>query len=160
MGIGGQKWKKYLRATNARHDFQINLGIALLNYGISLDWVGDEWPDYMRSGEFVPCNCNMCYFCINGYTSGIAHAGDKRKVAEILQTQTGTIVMTEDCTEYRVKIQNYTSYCRMCYRNQEDSLSWEEKRDNCKGSTMGCAICREPICKKCWAAGYDKHQSD
>ena len=44
------------------NDFQIDLGIALLNHGIGLDWDGDERPDYVRVGSLVPCNCNKCYF--------------------------------------------------------------------------------------------------
>jgi len=45
-----------------------------------LDWVGDKIPDYMRIGDFIPCNCGRCYFCFNGHTTGtgIAHAGKKR----------------------------------------------------------------------------------
>ena len=28
-------------------------------------------------------------------------------------------------------------YCEMCYRKQDDSLSFEQKRDKCNYSTMG-----------------------
>eukprot|EP00984_Skeletonema_dohrnii_P004810 scaffold1689_cov99-Skeletonema_dohrnii-CCMP3373.AAC.1 len=34
MGIGKEEWKKYLDKNDGRHDFQIDLGIALLNYAI------------------------------------------------------------------------------------------------------------------------------
>ena len=34
--IGNPEWKKYLKHKSARHDFQIDLGFALLNHGIWL----------------------------------------------------------------------------------------------------------------------------
>ena len=33
-------WKCYTNRNNGRQDFQIDLGLAILNYGIELDWVG------------------------------------------------------------------------------------------------------------------------
>jgi hypothetical protein len=67
FGIARNEWKKYASKNIGRHDFQIDLGIALLNHGIGLDWDGDKRPDYIRVGELVPCNCKKRYFCINGY---------------------------------------------------------------------------------------------
>ena len=59
------KWKKYLTDKTARHDFQIDLGLELLSYGIAQDWYGkSKRPDYMRKREFVPCGCEKWYFCI------------------------------------------------------------------------------------------------
>jgi hypothetical protein len=55
--IGPPEWKKYLSKQNGRHDFQIHLAIALLNFAISLDWIGiGERPEWMRQKGFVPCN--------------------------------------------------------------------------------------------------------
>ena len=50
-----------------------------------------------------------------------------------------------------------SSYCRMCYRKQNESLDRDKKLVKCKASTMGCKVCQEHICKKCWEEGYDKH---
>ena len=45
--------------------------MALLNYAISLDWDGKSArPGWMRQKDFLPCDCNKCYFCKNGHTSG------------------------------------------------------------------------------------------
>ena len=45
--IGSEKWKKYLTHKSARHDFQIDLGLELLSYGIAQDWDGkSKRPDY------------------------------------------------------------------------------------------------------------------
>ena len=72
-------WAKYLSKNGGRQDFQIDLGIQLLNIGIALSWdgVGDR-PNWMRQGDWVPCECQDkdCYFCKNGHTTGIDH---KRK---------------------------------------------------------------------------------
>ena len=50
------------------------------------------------------------------------------------------------------------SYCRMCYRNTGMTSSNAEKKKKCNMSRLGCAICREQICKECWESDYDKHQ--
>ena len=101
FGIARDEWKKYASKNIGRHDFQIDLGIALLNHGLGLDWDGDERPDYVRVGELVPCNCNKCYFCINGYTSGIAH---KKRARVTVVYKCNTRVKTDKCTEMRVNL--------------------------------------------------------
>ena len=39
-GIGPNRWKRYLSKHHGRHDFQVELGISLLNRAIELDWNG------------------------------------------------------------------------------------------------------------------------
>ena len=71
LGVCPKDWNCHRKKNNGRHDFQIDLGLAVLNHAIVLDWDGDERPDYMRTGDSYPCNCMKCYFCINGHTTGI-----------------------------------------------------------------------------------------
>ena len=111
MGVCNDNWTKYNNKNNGRHDFQIDLGISLLNYGIGLDWDGDARPDYMHVVEFVPCECNQCYFCIHDHTSGVAHVGSKR-AAKILY-KCNTRVKTEECL---MDLGKGGSYCKTCYR--------------------------------------------
>ena len=68
----------------------------------------------------------------------------------------------EGCTDVRVSLEKYKngSYCRMCYRKQSSDMSCEAQRKLCKQSTMGCASCKEPICKSCWKDGYDRHKEE
>jgi hypothetical protein len=40
QGIGKPEWKKYRDKNDGRHNFQIDLGISVLNYGVGLDWDG------------------------------------------------------------------------------------------------------------------------
>ena len=59
---------------SGRHDFQINLGIKLLYIAIALDWDGkSKRPTWVRGVAFVPCDCKLCYLCLNGYTTSIAY---------------------------------------------------------------------------------------
>jgi hypothetical protein len=58
-------------------------------------------PDYMRAGGFVPCDCKRCFFCINGHTSGIKHAGDKRRSVVYKCSKRARTVK---CTTVRVNI--------------------------------------------------------
>ena len=128
----------------------------MLNYGIGLDWTGNERPDYMRTGEFIPCNCNKCYVCINVHTTGIAHAGKKRPPVVVFKC--GMRVKTKKCSTVRVNLGRGSDYCRMCYRKQEKNGTAKEKRKKCTNSQMGCPICDERVCKDCWNSGYDLHQ--
>ena len=41
--IGDAKWKKYLDKNSGRHDFQIDLEIALMNREIEMDWDEDNF---------------------------------------------------------------------------------------------------------------------
>jgi len=70
-------WNHYQSNNKGRHDFQIGLGLAVLNHVIALDWDRDKRLDYVRTGEFYSCNCKKYYFCINGHTTDIAHADKK-----------------------------------------------------------------------------------
>ena len=99
--IGKPNWKKYCNKNTGRPDFQINLGIDILNYGIGLDWVGNKRLDYMRTESFLPCDCKRCFFCLNGHTNSIQHAGVKRP---IIQFNYGKRARTAKCTEVRVNI--------------------------------------------------------
>ena len=65
-GVGNSKWKTYLSKNEGRRDFQIDLAISLMNYGLALDWDGGATrPDYVRD-NIVPCDCNVCFFCEHG----------------------------------------------------------------------------------------------
>jgi hypothetical protein len=157
-GIGKSEWKKYLSKHNGRHDFQIHLALALINYAIQLDWDGiSERPDWMRQKPFLPCDCKRCYFCKNGLTGRIRNAKNEEY---LVQYKCGKRLRSRGCTENRVKIQADTDYCRMCFRKQPDLKedgqrnTFTEKRAACKQSYLGCAVCLEPICKACWPA-YD-----
>ena len=111
-GIGKKSWKKYTTKNTGRPDFQIDLGIDLLNYGIGLDWKDESRPDYMRSGGFVPCDC---FFCINKHTCGIQHVRDKRRSVVF---KCGKRACTTKCTAVRVNLKKGSRYCRMCFRKQ------------------------------------------
>jgi hypothetical protein len=62
------------------HNFQIDLGINLMNYGIGLEWDGksENRPNFMPKGSLVPCDCDKCFFCVNGLTNGITHSQSKK----------------------------------------------------------------------------------
>ena len=128
--IGNPKWKKYMNCKSDRHDFHIDLGVSLLNYGIGLEWGGkyeSKPPYYMTREAFVPCACNICFRCINSITSSIEHDGQKWKVV-IFYYQCGKAFKTEECTEKRVELGIWGDYQKMCYRKQDKSLNNKEKK--------------------------------
>ena len=156
QGIGKPEWNKYRDKNQGRHDFQIDLGISLLNYGICLDWDGEsrDRPSYMQKGAFKPCECKMCFFCVKGLTNGITHHPSKGKKV-IVEYKCGTCVTTNKCTDVRVSLGlSLGKYCRMCYGKQlTTELSATERRKTSRTSAMGYPICKEPICKECWKEG-------
>ena len=161
LNIHKQGWEKYVNKNNGRHDFQIDLGIYLINRGIHMDWTGEERPDYMRKDAFIPCDCDKCYFCLNGHTSGIAHAPKKREAhrptAIVYKCNTRQKVETCKDVKERVDIMKNSKYCKMCYRKQGKVGTVAERLKKCNTSCLGCPICKEHICDDCWKSGYDKH---
>jgi hypothetical protein len=160
QGIGKPEWKKYRDKYEGRHNFQIDLGISLLNYCIGLDWdgVSGKRPSYMQTGAFKPCDCKKCFFCLKGNTDNFAHC--PRKQAKVtVEYKCGTRVKTDKCTNVWVNLGMESGrYCEMCYRKQlTTELVAKERRKRCKTSQTGCPIYKEPICKECWKEGYDKH---
>jgi hypothetical protein len=141
-GIDNKDWKIYTTNTG-RRDFLINLGIALFNYGIGVDWKGEKHPDYMHTGDFIPCDCKKCYFCINGHTGDIAHAGKKCAAPVVVVHECGTRVKTKRCAAEHVDL-NMTgsSYCRMCYRNMDKCMEASENRKKANNSRWACPICK------------------
>ena len=136
-----------------------------MNYGIGLDWDGDvntQRPMWMRRSEFVPCDCEKCFFCLHNLTTGIDH---KRKKVTI-QYACGSRRQTKKCTTERVLLKKkngedmkWKTYCYMCLRNQpkDDGYTAKERQKRCNKSMWGCAQCQEPICDVCWPK-YDKHK--
>jgi len=53
LEICPKDWKRYQSKNNGRHDLQIDLGIAILNHAIALDWDGDKRPDYIQETSIL-----------------------------------------------------------------------------------------------------------
>ena len=161
--VGPEWWALYLKK-RGRYRFQIDLGQALINYALQNEWedIDGPRPNWIRQREFIPCDCNNCFFCLKGLTSGIAHKKPKKTITTFVQHD-NTRIMTKDCTIKRVNLGRGSQYCRMCYRKQckgtedERARSAKEKESACYFSRTGCPSCDEPICKLCWAEGYDMH---
>ena len=155
-------WKQYSSKNFGCHNFQIDLAMDLMNYGIGLEWDGNlnnsDRPSFMPKGSLVPCNCGRCFFCVKGLTTRITHRQSK-KARVTVEYKCGTRVITKKCTDVRVNLGLKSGkYCRMCYRKQlPTGLSAKKRQKWYRTSALGCPICKEPICKECWKEGYDKH---
>jgi hypothetical protein len=104
--------------------------------------------------DFIPCGCKRCFFCLNGFTSGVDHKHAKRTQTTFVQHDNSRTV-TKDCTDKRVNLLRGTSYFKQCYR--ERSGSKKEKLENISYSRFGCPSCDEHVCDSCWEKGYDRH---
>jgi hypothetical protein len=65
-GVGKREWGRYDDKNNGWHDFQIDLAIALMNYGISTESkdTTEARPNFIRQTAFVPCNCRKYFFLL------------------------------------------------------------------------------------------------
>ena len=79
-GMGPKWWKVYDNKNFGHRDFQMDLAIDLINYGIGLDWDGKSKarPSFMPKHSLIPCKCYTCFFCKNGLTKGITHQATKK----------------------------------------------------------------------------------
>ena len=145
------EWKKYKSKNDGRRKFQIDLAIAVMEYGIRLDWKEPfsdaDRPGWMRRKQFVPCECKRCFFCKMGKTNGIDHKPKsrketKRKRNEIL------------CTKDRIDLGKGCTYCRPCYTARQIDKTLQEtygvRRMKCSSTRLGCKGCDEHVCKQCW----------
>ena len=60
---------------NGQYDFHIDLGIALMIYGINTEWkdTTEMWPNFIRQTVFIPCNCDKGFIFVNDLTNRNAH---------------------------------------------------------------------------------------
>ena len=95
-----------------------------------MDWDGkSEHLNWKRQGEFTPCACDKCNFCLNGFTTVIAH---KRKMEATIVYRCNKRVATEECNEDRVNLQQgvVTAGCATTSRTQRSVLKFGEARVN------------------------------
>ena len=162
-------YDKFVKKEDGRKRFQIDLGLALMEYGVKEDWKDitdkESQPKWMRRMNLKPCACGCCFHCKNGFTQGIYH---KHKGRGKNKTQTGFKTpqakrMKATCTDERVRISGGCRYCAVCYRTYDNygssTVTSAQKKRDCRNSTKGCAKCMEPVCKPCWAT-YDHYPSN
>jgi hypothetical protein len=99
-----------------RKKFQIDLALQLMDHVIHLDWNGDisdhtGQPRWMQQTPFLPCSCQMCFFCKNGWTGGIYHSPQRKKA--------GRKKMAPVCYGKYEKMP-YQRYCGPFYRRYHE----------------------------------------
>jgi len=152
-------WNMYKSKHNGRKKFQCHVGIAVMSAGIKMDWkpnndgVYDEedkpkWmPGTLKNGKYHPCDCGICFFCKNKFTSTIAHG----KVTSMPQTK--KCVNAKYVTVTR-------SYCQWCTvearKNYPNTKNAEELR---KIEVNGKKVIKRPYkgCSECKIAMCPRH---
>jgi hypothetical protein len=150
------QWKKYLDKHGGRKKFQIDLALQLMDHAIRLDWNGDisdhtGRPRWMRQTPFLPCSCQMCFFCKNGWTGGIYHSPQRKKA--------GRKKMAPVCNGKYEKMP-YQRYCGPCYRRYRElhpNKTTREAKRNVPCPVYGCVTC-ENVCKQCWPTYEHKYE--
>ncbi len=117
---------------------------------------GVSGVDRIQWGSMVPCDCEECYFYLNGLTRGVVH-GNRKDVA--IQYKCGKKMRTSKCSDINemMNLGKGGSWCRMCYRMNKEGSS-DEREKKCNTGRMDCPICNEIVCQSCWDMGYDKHK--
>ena len=150
-------WALYLKKGGC-HRFQIDLGMALINYALENEWedINGPRPNSMRQRKFIPCDCKQCFFCKKGFTTGIA---PKRKAKNVfVETNkkrpvvVGHTMYASNCRRRRVAlIAECVTATGSCADGKK--LTAEEKKSNCNWSTMACVEYDEQVCHVCWEKG-------
>ena len=156
-------WWKYAHGTRGRYKFQYDLGLALIEHGIKLDWKDwKDWrekrdskskPRYMRRERLIPCACGLCFFCKNRHTSGIDHMrgyGGPKTTKEL----TRTCYLNNE----RDTLSTSSRVCDICMQrekaNHPGKTYGEIKKMPCvKSTSKGCLHCKKGglyVCPKCW----------
>ena len=129
-------------------DFQVDLGLGLIEWGIKMDWPApyneEDKPKWLRQGPYLPCNCEQCFFCKNGKTSGITHK-PKIRFRENL--------VPRGHSAQREQVAIHSQRCKSCYeKKKQEHPSWKSRAivKKCKKGTLGCKACNEVVCEYCW----------
>ena len=147
----------------------MDLGIALINYGLSLDWKDPTnkkvpRPSYVRQRkDWVPCDCHdkgasgqiRCFFCLHGMTHKIAHQ-------DVCQKRATPSTARKVCSD-RVDIGKGVAYCYYCIEEVKAEnpgikvadarrlAALNAKTTNNKPSTrLGCKTCNMHVCGRHW----------
>lgn len=137
-----EKWKGYTSKNGGRFNFQIDLVMLLIEYGIRLDWKGD--PAWIRQVALVPCDCGSCFFCKTGRTTGVSHKPSHR---------TKKNVVPRGHARKREKVAKSGRLCKLCYAKNTEKhkgMSSAEKRKRTVKSQLGCLRCNTCVCAGCW----------
>ena len=157
-GEDNHKWKRCVDKNMGRYRFQMDLGIALMNAGISRDWKDpktnnkpSDRPSYVRKQDWIPCDCKQCFFCLNNLTCGVTHPnrGIKRQPKSTER---------QPCTP-RMKLGKTARYCEICVSEQTSAnpnMTVRAARKLCKATTMGCLTCQSYVCEKHWPKHGEK----
>ena len=143
-----ETWAKYNNKNDGRRKFQIDLALAVMEYGIRLDWkepfLDKDRPAWMRETPFEPCACKKCFFCKVGKTNGMEHKPRSRKEAKRKRDE-------KVCSIERVDLGKGGSYCRPCYRKRSHiNENNSQRRRGCSSTRLGCKGCEEYVCAQCW----------
>ena len=150
------EWKKYNSTLDGRYQFQIDLALSLIDYGIRHDWKEpfdeSKKPAWMRKDVYLPCDCKQCFFCTAGKTTGrIAHRPLGRQVYRISED---AYTLGPRCSRGCWKISNAKQPCRMCLSKRRETHGANElhkdSKKKCTKSRFGCKECKIPICEHCW----------
>jgi hypothetical protein len=95
--------------------------------------------------HLYPVNVTNAFF--NGFTSDITHPPKKKQKVTVEYVCEMRVKMNK-CTSNRVNLGLKSGeYCRMCYQKQVSTelVKAKGRRQRCRTSRLGCAICTEPI---------------
>ena len=142
-------WKVYKSKHNGRKKFQTHLGISLMNKGIEMDWkdpYNDEnkpaWmPQTIKNGIYHPCDCGICFFCLHGKTTSMAHG----KVTAKPRVQKCSM-------KYETVPRNYCVVCveEVKKRNPGSPMKELRKTGKIPNVRNGCKNCGVAVCKIHW----------
>jgi hypothetical protein len=147
-----EEWKCYTSKEDGRYNFQIDLAMQLIDYGIRLDWKGDAdnpkndagKPAWVLQVGLIPRDCKRYFFCTTGRAQGIDHKPWKR---------TRENAVPHGYAKRRESVSKNGRRCKLCYDRlgkTYKNMSSAEKRRKARRSTKWCGMCDHCVCSECW----------
>ena len=161
-------WYRYVDKHNGRYRFQMDLAVALMSHGVSMDWKDPtkddkaNRPAFVRTLDWIPCNCTKalspqihCYFCTHHLVHGIEHKSPSKKRSTPSKAR-------KKCSD-RVDLGRTAAYCHYCVEEAKAEKAGttvaqarklaaaKAKATNTSASTrLGCKTCNMHVCERHW----------
>ena len=148
-------WQLYLDPHMGRFRFQIDLGLALMEEGIRVDWEDTDdpamQPAWMRQHQLFPCSCLRCFFCKKEREQ---QNSDEEASATSSRNSNHGPRRVPHGHDHRRQFIGKSMTCRMCYgRLRRAGVEPLEARSKRRRTDKGCRECGNGgyrVCETCW----------
>jgi len=154
-------WHHYLTDNDGWFKWMCDLGLRLIEMGIKMDWhdITDDSkrPKWLRQLPFKPCECGVCFFCMNNLTGKYGQPEKEAPPSSTHGTKRGhpVEVASNEHAEFRERVSLYSVDCGVCVQQGRirKPKGVERTSEHIVTSALGCphSDCRRrSVCPEHW----------